>query len=149
MLSFIIIWILSHISSNLIFLYIALCIPFWIQYCIGMAEYFTMNHVSDREEEKKKVWKSVLDEYLELMEEINKRDIVGIFMESADVLHVFIKYIFTCYLPFSWMKKSILWIPIFWIAQPTTIKHGKRYFFTKCIRNHNNANNLNHKCKHN
>ena len=97
---------------------------------------------------------SIGDEPVPYKKEINFRDgsiayydFVDIILESSDVIHAYVKYIFSKYLPYY--LYLIIWIVVFPVVLPTTLKLSWRYHKYHCIRNHYNKNNCNHICNYN
>lgn len=112
-----------------------------------MSEYISLNQ-KEKHVEIRHVYAAYLDECNEFRDALHKRDFRGIFMEAFDCLHSYIKYMFTKWLPISFEMNPIVWIPVFFIVLPVSIKHGHRYFMHGCIRNHGNKNNLGHICNY-
>ena len=134
--------ILIHIAP-IILLYLYLC--YGIDYAYGSAEYCRFNNVKPYHENP---WDSIINESVELWYAIKQFSIKDIILEASDVLHALIKCIIVTYLPQSIYCSSIMWLCVFPLALPTTIKGAIRYQTWKCIRNHKNQNNCNHKCNY-
>ena len=124
-----------------------ICVIF-IGYIVGMSEYVRLNNRKERHIEIKHVYAAFQEELHELQEAIHNKDLVGIFLEAFDCIHSYIKYIFTKWLPISLEMNPIVWIPVFFIVLPVSVKHGYRYLNHGCIRNHGNKNNLGHICNY-
>lgn len=122
-----------------------LCIYYFFgwSYSKGMSEYVRLNNNHSYECEN--TWKSVSSEYEELIEAIKAKNLWEIFMEFFDVVHVTIKSIIVTFTPRMFYYNRLLWIVMFPLLLPATIKLGHRYNKYKCIRNHS-RNNKDHNC---
>lgn len=117
---------------------------FW--YAKGMSEYIKNNYQKNKEDEAQECWKSFLIEFDELKEAIEMESVVDIILEGSDVLHALIKWTLVKLFPLYILNKVWIWLLVFLLVLPCTIKLGRRYLNNGCIRNHKNPNNLDHKC---
>lgn len=116
---------------------------FALPYAIGSAEYARNNNNGSKESED--CWQSVRDEYRELCEAIERRQLWEGLLEFFDVLHGVIKYCVVTYTPKWFYFHWFCWLLIFPFVLPISIKLGIRYRKWNCIRNHYREN-ANHKC---
>ena len=148
MIGIIFLILLYGLSFNLMIFCIIVSLPFWIAYSIGMTEYAIKNNIDGQEMESIRIYESMMDEVHELIVEFNKRDIIGMFMEFYDVFHSICKYLVVKYLSLDLVMKWYFWFLLYWFVVPASLKHGYRFLRYRCIRNHNNKSNLNHKCNY-
>lgn len=120
----------------------------WYAYCRGMAKYVKHNVRGSRREELTSTWHCLEVELGEFWIEVYNFNVLLALVELSDVWHAFIKYCMIWIFPRYLLECSFMYIGTFWLALPTTIKHGFRYRLHKCIRNHGNKANLDHKCKY-
>jgi len=133
-------------DKNKMFIYIMMFIYvyFNIWYIIGMYQYIIFNY---NHNESELCWLSLIAECHELQQAYLQLSFVDIILESSDVIHAYVKYIFSKYLPYY--LYLIIWIVVFPVVLPTTLKLSWRYRTYHCIRNHYNKNNCNHICNYN
>jgi len=133
-----------------VLLYVALTVslPIWLAYSVGMADYARRNNDGTREKEMERMWASLMEEWKEFNDEVKQKNILGMISEFGDVVHCVIKYNLIRFFPLKLLMRHFIWFLIFWCVIPTTWKHGWRYFWTGCIRNHKNENNLGHDCSY-
>ena len=130
-------------------IYILICciiIPFLLAFTKGMSQYAKFNDNGNEEYEVDKFWKSLCDEYDEFIVDVNKCNIIGIFLELCDMWHSLILYVIVKYCGTKILMQQYIWLIIFWLVLPIAIKHGFRYIMYGCIRNHKNKNNIDHFC---
>ena len=111
-------------------------------YVVGMSEYVKLNYVSGAEEVDR-CWLSVIDEFKELREEVNNKNVISSLLEFGDVVHSFVRYLITKYGPNGIFKNWWIWLITYWLSPLTGAKHGYRYFMHRCIRHKNHES---HKC---
>lgn len=120
----------------------------WYAYCVGMAAYVKYNGCGSRKEELESTLHAIRAEMSELWVEVKTLHLFNALMELSDVWHASIKYCLIYIFPKSLLEYPFMYVMTFWLALPTTMKHGIRYKIHKCIRNHGNKSNLDHKCEY-
>lgn len=130
----------------LLFLCLILYVYSGIWYAIGMAKYIENNYKKNKKEEAQECWKSYLIELDELKEAFELESPIDIILEAGDVGHAFVKWWLITKLSKNILKRVWIWLLIFPLLLPCTIKLGRRHFNNCCIRNHKNSNNLDHVC---
>ena len=119
----------------------------WIYYyCLGMFKYDMDNLESYN---LTTGLMSVMDEMMELIDAIKKKNLGEIWGEFNDVLHAILRLIPLCFyqVPYigHYLYIMILWVPIF--AFITARKHSVRFKNKGCIRSDKNCFNVkNHVC---
>ena len=119
-------------------------------YIQGIIEYIKKNNKPfSNKEDCWTIVKNELDELqVELHKDVKNMKIIPIIMECGDVVHSLLKYIIIEYLPPQLVTNQIIWLIVFYLSLPTSIKLAIRYQKNRCIRNHNNRNTLNHYCNY-
>lgn len=135
----------------LIILFLSLYVYAGIWYAIGMSKYIENNYRKNKEQETplaeaQECWKSYLIEFEELKEAFEFESPIDIILEGGDVIHAFIKWFLVKNLSKNILGRMWIWLLIFPLVLPCTIKLGRRYLNNGCIRNHKNKNNLDHIC---
>lgn len=154
--TFIMGFIFGFIIFAITFIIAIMIIPVWICYSIGMSNYTRRNNIKQISFNNKiklvinveSLWKAFCDESHEFIYEIKNFNLIASLLELGDVWHTFVKYIMGLILPKNIFVSPFLWAILFLFLLPTSFKHGKRYFWYQCIRNHKNNNNLDHICNY-
>lgn len=121
-------------------------IPLIFAYAWGMAEYSSMNR-KPKQSQLKYLTGTLMDEVYELQGAIIYLKPIDIMLEAFDVLHSTIK-LSIAYISLEALEVPGIWILVFPLIFPVGIKHGYRFMRYKCIRNHQNKRNLDHRCNY-
>lgn len=117
----------------------------WMCYVNGITEFIERNDIPPDLRVARESMGSELQEFLYACYHFQPWEMI---LEFNDFLHTIIKYILLRFASPKIFSNKILWSVIFFMALPSTIKLGLRYKNYKCIRNHRNSANINHKCSY-
>jgi hypothetical protein len=116
-----------------------------MDYANGMVKYITRNNKSGSNKTEE-TWDSIEAEIKELLEAIYDLSFINVILETADVIHAYIKHIILTYLPIGIYCHWLCWFIVFPFVLPASIKLASRHRKYGCIRNHKNVNNIKHNC---